>query len=125
MAKPLAPEVLALIPSGIENLVLRCTVCGLPLPSARRTVGDHAGACHTVRRLYRRYMTQLTKCLGCSHPSTPAERAEFKQWRLSRGDLKGLGSRHGGRTKKANISTAVHVDTQAGDSVACGVSSES
>ena len=46
MAKPLAPEVLALIPSGIEKLVLRCVVCGGPLPSSRRTVGDHAGACH-------------------------------------------------------------------------------
>lgn len=99
MAKPLSPEVLALIPDGIENLVLRCVVCGGALPSSRRAYGDHAGVCHKVRVLYRRYMLSLTRCLGCSHPSTPAEREDFKLWRIARGDLRGRGSKHGGRTK--------------------------
>lgn len=88
MAKPLPPEVLALVPNGIENLVLRCVVCGDPLPPSRRTIGDHAGPCHKVRVLYRRYIIQLTKCIACLHPSTPADREHFKQWRKSRGDLR-------------------------------------
>ena len=172
MAKPLAPEVLALIPSGIEKLVLRCVVCGGPLPSSRRTVGDHAGACHKVRTLYRRYVIQLTKCIACLHPATPEEREEFKQWRVSRGDLRGRGNRQGGRRRRIDHkqprpeqimgrpphhapnctlaetgaskgcprceyeakrawqvpdlpthNPAMQVDTQAGDSVACEVSS--
>jgi hypothetical protein len=88
MAKPLPPEVLALVPNGIENLVLRCVVCGDSLPPSRRTIGDHAGPCHKVRVLYRRYIIQLTKCIACLHPSTPKEREEYKQWRKSRGDLR-------------------------------------
>jgi len=97
MHKPLPPEVLALIPEGIENLVLSCTVCRLPLPSARRTVGDHAGACHRVRVLFRRHAIKLARCIACLHPSTPAERAEFKLWRKARGDIR----ERGGRPAKA------------------------
>lgn len=97
MAKPLPPEVLALIPNGIENIVLRCTVCGEPLPASRRTVGDHAGACHKVRVLHRRYMIQMAKCISCLHPSTPEEREAYKRWRKGRGDLRETG----GRPKKA------------------------
>lgn len=97
MAKPLLPEVLALIPNGIENLALRCVVCAEPLPTSRRAVGDHAGACHRVRVLHRRYTIQQAKCIACLHPSTPAEREEFKAWRRSRGDIRA----HGGRPKKA------------------------
>ena len=103
MPKPLAAEVLALIPEGIGKLVLRCVVCGGPLPSSRRTVGDHAGACHKVRTLYRRYVIQLTKCIACLHPSTPEGREAFKQWRVSRGDLRGRGNRQGGRRKNLAI----------------------
>ena len=88
MAKQLPPEVLALVPNGIENLVLRCVICGEALPSARRTMGDHAGACHKVRMLYRRYIIGLTKCISCLHPSTPEERKAFKRWRKSRGDIR-------------------------------------
>ena len=127
MPKPLAAEVLALIPEGIEKLVLRCVVCGGPLPSSRRTVGDHAGACHKVRRLYRRYVIQLTKCIACLHPATPEEREEFKQWRVSRGDLRGRGNRQGGRRRQVpdlpRHNPAMQVDTEAADSVACEVSS--
>src|SRR4051794_39713887 len=28
------------------------------------------------------------KCHACLHPSSPAERAEFRQWRFERGDIK-------------------------------------
>ena len=93
MPKPLPPEVLALIPDGIENLILRCVVCGLPLPASRRSVGDHAGPCHKVRVLHRRYMIQRMKCISCLHPATPAEREEFRAWRRKRGDLRARGGR--------------------------------
>ena len=93
MAKLLAPEVLALIPDGIENLILRCVICAEPLPASRRSIGDHAGACHKVRVLYRRYMIKLSKCISCLHPSTAAQREEFKQWRRARGDIRDRGGR--------------------------------
>lgn len=99
MRKPLSEEVLALIPDGIENFVLSCTVCRLPLPSSRRTVGDHAGACHKVRVLLRRYQIRLKRCIACLHPSTPAEREDFKAWRRSRGQLRASG----GRPKKSPL----------------------
>jgi hypothetical protein len=86
--KTLAPEVLALVPNGIENLVLRCVICGEALPPSRRTIGDHTGACHKVRVMYRRYCISLTKCITCLHPSTPEQRKEFNEWRKSRGDLR-------------------------------------
>jgi hypothetical protein len=105
MAKPLPAEVLALIPNGIENLTLRCVICGEALPSSRRTIGDHAGACHKVRVLYRRFIIQLTKCISCLHPATPEEREEFKRWRHERGDLRGRGSRNGGRRKRFTTET--------------------
>jgi hypothetical protein len=100
MRKPLAPEILALIPDGIEKLTLRCVVCGEGLPSSRRTVGDHAGACHKVRVLHRRFRIQQAKCIACLHPSTPEERAEFKAWRRARGDI----ALRGGRQPKAAAS---------------------
>ena len=93
MRKPLPPEVLALIPDGIENLVLGCVVCRGPLPASRRAVGDHAGACHRVRVLHRRFMIQSTKCISCLHPATAAERELFKEWRRARGDIRARGGR--------------------------------
>jgi hypothetical protein len=100
--KPLPAEVLALIPDGIEKLILRCVVCGLGLPASRRAVGDHAGACHKVRVLHRRYMIQLSKCISCLHPSTPAEREDYKAWRKSRGDIR----QTGGRPKKLPVASS-------------------
>jgi hypothetical protein len=115
MKKPLPPEVLALIPDGIENLVLSCTVCREPLPISRRAVGDHAGACHKVRVLHRKYAIRLARCISCLHPSTPEERELFKAWRRSRGELR----EHGGRPKRAPKSPTEAIDTEAFDSLAC------
>jgi hypothetical protein len=112
MLKPLAPEVLALIPEGIENLTLSCTVCRGPLPSSRRTVGDHAGACHKVRTLFRRYQIKLKHCIACLHPSTPAEREEFKAWRRARGQLRATG----GRPAKSRVPSPERKELAAPDS---------
>lgn len=95
MAKLLDPEILALVPNGIENVVLYCTVCKGELPTNRRAYGHHAGVCHKVVIMHRRYVISLTKCISCLHPSTPQERADFNSWRKSRGDR----NQRGGRVK--------------------------
>lgn len=99
-AKPLAPEVLELIPNGIENLTLYCVVCRQPLPSSRRTIGDHAGACHKVRTLLRRHQIAQTKCISCLHPSTPKERDNYRKWRKAIGER----NERGGRVKGKDYS---------------------
>lgn len=91
MPKALPPEIQVLVPNGIENLTLYCTVCRDPLPASRRKHGHHAGACHRVAVMYRRYVMSLTRCITCLHPSTPEERADFKLWRQDRGRRKGRG----------------------------------
>ena len=102
MTKPkdLTPEELSLMPNGIENVVLYCCVCREPLPIKRRTVGDHAGACHKVRVLFRKYKIAQTKCISCLHPTTPEERADFKRWRKSRGDIRERGGRAKGQKNR-------------------------
>jgi hypothetical protein len=97
MAKPLPPEVLALIPNGMEHLVLCCTVCRGELPNNRRAYGHHAGACHKVVMLHRRYVLSLTKCPSCLHPASPEERAEFSAWRRARGERGERGGRVPGK----------------------------
>lgn len=89
--KELSPEILALIPDGIENFVPRCIVCTAPVPPSRargRSKDTCSSLCHTVRQMYRKWVVQTSKCLACHHPSTPAERADFNEWRKLRGDLR-------------------------------------
>lgn len=118
MRKPLPPEVLALIPNGIESLILRCMICGEALPNSRRAIGDHAGACHKVRVLHRRYMVNLTKCIACLHPATAEEREEYRRWRKHRGDT---GERPG-RQKKVLDKLPSRFDTP--DIALCDVKSD-
>jgi hypothetical protein len=101
MPKILPPEVLALIPNGIENFVPRCIVCGsnVPLSRARSRSRDTCSPpCATVKQIYRRWLLQTTKCIACYHPSTPAERDDFRQWRKER-----RGARKKGRPKGKKI----------------------
>ena len=101
----------ALIPMGIENFTPSCTVCREPLPSNRRSIGHHAGACHRVTVMHRRYMLSRGKCPSCLHPSTPEQRVDFKTWRRHRGDVREKeGNPH--RTKKV-------LDNPAAHSIAC------
>jgi hypothetical protein len=97
VAKILSAEMLALIPNGIENLTLVCTVCRGDLPNNRRAYGHHAGDCHKIATLHRRYVLRLTRCISCLHPATPAERADFKAWRRSRGELNERSGRRKGQ----------------------------
>jgi hypothetical protein len=78
-----------LIPNGIENFIPRCIVCTSPVPAKRATSRskDTCGPeCHKVLRAYRKHVLKSTKCPACYHPSTPAERKEFQNWRKARGD---------------------------------------
>lgn len=82
-------QIKLLIPEGIERFVPSCVVCKSPVPRKRATgrSKDTCGpVCHKVLRMYRDYILRSGHCPACYHPSTPKERAEFIQWRKSRGD---------------------------------------
>lgn len=88
---PPAPEVLALIPDGIENFVPRCVVCTAEVPKKRRSSRSKSTCsppCHAVFTLYRKHLLISSKCIACYHPATPAERAEYREWRKARGNLR-------------------------------------
>ena len=126
-AKPLSPEVAALIPDGIDKFVPHCIVCTKPVPENRargRSKDTCSPPCHAVRQLYRKFVIQTSKCLACYHPASPAERAEFKEWRKARGDLRRtLGTpRRKPVTTEANTETEIRVDAEASDSLGCELS---
>jgi hypothetical protein len=90
-AKPLAPELAALIPDGIEKFIPRCIVCSKTVPANRargRSKDTCSPACHRVRQLYRTFVVLTSKCLACHHPSSPTERADFIRWRKDRGHIR-------------------------------------
>lgn len=92
--KPLSPEVLALIPNGIESVVLHCLICTRELPRSRRRHGTclpGERACQKVLTMFRRHSLQITKCVACLHPATPGEREQFKAWRRESGQLRKKG----------------------------------
>lgn len=99
--KPLAPEIAALIPDGIEKFVPSCIVCRKPVPLHRargRSKDTCSPECGKVRALYRRYVLSTSKCVSCLHPSSPQEREDFKQWRRDRRQLKKKGRPKGKKT---------------------------
>ena len=65
MRKPLSEEVLALIPDGIENFILSCTVCRLPLPSSRRTVDLERSVVRVLTVFFGRLNAAEFVGLGC------------------------------------------------------------
>lgn len=91
MKKPLTPEVLALIPEGIENFIPHCVVCTAELSGRRRKNSRRpycSQPCHAVWMLYKKYLIYSSKCISCWHPSTPAERLLFREWRKAQGKLR-------------------------------------
>jgi len=90
-------SIIDLLPAKIDlaTFVPKCEVCTTPIPIRRLTGRDalrtrHTckAACEKVLREADKLRTSLRKCRNCQHPSTPAERDEFRQWRKSRGDLR-------------------------------------
>jgi hypothetical protein len=109
MPKSLAPEVLALIPDGIQEFIPRCVVCTSAVPSNRRSgITRHTCSppCQKVWTLFRGYLLSTRKCVACLHPATPGERAEYREWRRSRGDLR---QKKGRPTGQKNLDKALAV----------------
>lgn len=80
-----------LIPNGIENLQLRCVICGEFVPAKRATSRSKftcSPECRAVLLQFQKYQLQKKCCPACYHPSTPQEREEFKKWRKARGDVR-------------------------------------
>lgn len=107
MKKPLSPEVLALIPNGIENFVPRCWVCTAEIPKQRRTSLTRKGTCsppcHAVWRLYKKFLLTSSRCRSCFHPSTPEERDLFRDWNRAREREAGIVRRKRGRPTLAEM----------------------
>ena len=122
--KSQSPEVLALIPDGIEKFIPRCIVCTNLVPSKRRTSRSKSTcspACLTVLQMFRRHVLTSAKCIACYHPSTPEERIEFKAWRRARGELREKPGRPKPAPKSPTPETENPVDVTADVSVACDV----
>lgn len=91
MKKPIAPEVLALIPNGIDNFCPHCVVCTQELPEKRRRAFRRptcSPTCHAAWLLYKKFLLSSTKCIACWAPSTPSERLLFREWRQAQGKLR-------------------------------------
>lgn len=67
-----------------------CQICTQPIPEKRRTRATSVCSekCKDKLDAIRARQRAVRKCTLCLHPSTPEERAEFRQWRYERGDLK-------------------------------------
>lgn len=74
----------------MDNFVPSCVVCKHPVPlqdADRRNRETCSAKCAETWRRYRAYLVSQTHCPSCYHPCTPAERADFREWRLARGTL--------------------------------------
>lgn len=94
-------EKLAQILADPGSLQLHCMVCAEPLPAARARDSKRTTCCppcYKALKAFRKEMTRRRYCPSCLHPSTPAERADYKQWRTDRGQRKG--NREDGRPPK-------------------------
>lgn len=67
-----------------------CQICTQPIPEKRKTRATSVCSEKCKNKLdgIRARQRATRKCHACLHPSTPEERAEFRQWRANRGDLK-------------------------------------
>lgn len=67
-----------------------CQICTQPIPEKRKTRSTSVCSEKCKNKLdgIRQRQRASRKCPLCLHPSTPQERAEYREWRVSRGDLK-------------------------------------
>jgi hypothetical protein len=89
------PEKKALTYDELEHLPLVCVICGNPLPEkrARARKDTCSSECQVVRKAFNKHNVLRRHCPNCYHPSTPQERAEFRQWRKDRGDRRSVRGR--------------------------------
>lgn len=77
--------------SDISQFTPRCIVCTQPVPRRRATSRSKetcSPECAGVLRAFKKFNILARRCPTCWHPSTPAEREEFKAWRRSTGKLR-------------------------------------
>lgn len=74
------------------SLTRYCMICREPLSEARsrRPTSTCSEPCKDRMDAQQLEQRRLRKCPHCLHPSTPEEREEFRVWRASRGDVRGL-----------------------------------
>jgi hypothetical protein len=84
-----------LIPEGLDKFNPKCTVCTAPIPKRRQHGNPALGgrdacsaACGRILKAKRKMDIINSTCPNCRHPSTPAEREEYKLWRKARGDVR-------------------------------------
>jgi hypothetical protein len=66
----------------IHDLVMHCVVCKKPMPDTRRRNAITCSpACTLARRRYWFSKLDAKMCRYCYKPSTPEQRAEFRQWK--------------------------------------------
>lgn len=72
--------------------ILHCMVCLEPLSEtrSRRPTSTCSEPCKDRLDTLRAEQRRSRKCPHCLHPSTPEEREEFRRWRASRGDVRGV-----------------------------------
>lgn len=85
-----------------------CTICTKPIAEGRskRKSAVCSESCKDKLDVIRARQRADTKCPMCLHPSTPEERAAFRQWRVE--TKTALGSYHGGGAKQVQPQTREH-----------------
>jgi predicted nucleic acid-binding Zn ribbon protein len=85
-----------------------CTICQGAIPEGRskRKSAVCSEKCKDKLDAIRERQRADTKCPMCLHPSTPEERADFRQWRVER--KRPLGAYHGGGTKQLEAQSREH-----------------
>lgn len=72
-------------------MAIFCTICTSQIPSPRdtRQTSTCSETCKNRLDAIRAEQRRSRKCTHCLSPSTPEERELFREWRASRGDVKG------------------------------------
>lgn len=65
-----------------------CVICKNQIPRERASKETCSRQCADTWRQHREEILARTRCPHCYHPSTPEERADFRQWRIERGTLR-------------------------------------
>ncbi len=89
-----------------ESDKLLCTICGSQIPEGRdrRQTATCSEPCKDKLDGIRARQRASRRCTHCLHPSTPAQREDFRLWQAERGMIKNaelIPRDHSGPTKRA------------------------
>lgn len=85
------PENIPLTVEELESLALKCTVCGGDIPperARRRNYSTCSKEHGDILRQRNKHLLRRRRCNSCLAPYTEKQRAEFKRWRKSTGQLR-------------------------------------